>query len=149
MSERAAAPGETRRIRASAICDITALPADLPTDIDLISTVWAQHRLPTYEHLRRCLSEIARIRKATGCAVWIFDFARLHRQATFDAIVAMSPRAPQRLREDGIASERAAWSVRELRKALDGARLHYLQGGPERKIGSFAGILRACCWWPS
>jgi tRNA (cmo5U34)-methyltransferase len=115
--------------------DMTELPADLPSDIDLVSTVWALHHLPTEEHLHRCLREIARLRETTGCAVWIFDFARLHRNATFKAIVNRSPQAPQRLREDGIASERAAWSFAELRAALDAAGLGDLTGGPERRVG--------------
>lgn len=115
--------------------DITDLPADLPTDVDLVSTVWALHHLPTEDHLRRCLAEIARIRDASGCAVWIFDFARLRRGATFEAIIALTPDAPQRLREDGIASERAAWSASELRGALDEAGLSDLQGGRGRPIG--------------
>lgn len=115
--------------------DMTQLPADLPTDVDLVSTVWALHHLPTADDLRRCVGEVARVREASGCAVWIFDFARLHRQATFEAIVALAPDAPQRLREDGIASERAAWSVGQLRDALAEAGLGDLQGGREGRIG--------------
>jgi tRNA (cmo5U34)-methyltransferase len=116
--------------------DITRLPPDLPPEIDLVSTVWALHHLPTEAHLHRCLAEIARIRETTGCAVWVFDFARLHRQATFEAIVAMNPQAPARLRQDGIASERAAWSPRDLRDAFNQVGLGDLQGGREPRIGA-------------
>src|SRR5688500_19683655 len=41
--------------------DITELPPDLGVEVDLVSTVWALHHLPSEEHLRRCLGEIARI----------------------------------------------------------------------------------------
>jgi tRNA (cmo5U34)-methyltransferase len=116
--------------------DFTRLPGDLPTAVDLVSTVWALHHLPGEDDLRRCLAGIARIRQTSGCAVWIFDFARLRRQATTDAIIALNPTISRRLREDGIASERAAWSASELRTALDDAGLHDLQGGPERRIGA-------------
>jgi tRNA (cmo5U34)-methyltransferase len=116
--------------------DITQLPPDLPSDVDLVSTIWALHHLPTEADLHRCLSEIARIRDASGCAVWIFDFARLRRDATFEAIVAMNPHAPARLREDGIASERAAWSAGELRDAFKQVGLDDLRGGLQPRIGS-------------
>lgn len=108
--------------------DITELPDDLPQDVDLVSTVWALHHLPSEEHLRRCLVGIAAIRERTGCAVWIFDFARLGHDSTFPAMVAMVPRAPARLCEDAIASERAAWSFGELRDALHDAGLGDLEG---------------------
>lgn len=116
--------------------DITELPPDLGVEVDLVSTVWALHHLPAAEHLRGCLPEMARIREATGCAVWVFDFARLRRDSTFEALAALSRDAPQRLREDGIASERAAWSRHEMREALDGAGLGDLRGGPDRRLGA-------------
>jgi tRNA (cmo5U34)-methyltransferase len=116
--------------------DITQLSRELPSDVDLVSTVWALHHLPTEALLHRCLAEIARIRAASGCAVWIFDFARFRRQATFEAIVAMNPQAPLRLRNDGIASERAAWSPRDLRDAFNHVGLGDLTGGREPRIGA-------------
>ena len=115
--------------------DITELEPGLGSNVDLVSTVWALHHLPSEPHLRRCLAEMARIRKATGCAVWVFDFARLHRDATFPAVAGLSRRTPDRLREDGIASERAAWLRRDLRDALDDAGLGDLRGGPDRRLG--------------
>jgi ubiquinone/menaquinone biosynthesis C-methylase UbiE len=110
------------------LADMTSLPADLPPDVELISTSWALHHLPTEQDLRRCLAEIARIREQTGCAVWIFDFARLRRDGIMRAMGDLSRDAPERLREDGVASERAAWSARELQDALQEVGLGYLRG---------------------
>lgn len=115
--------------------DMTELPVELAERVDLISTVWALHHLPTEEDLDRCLAQIARIRNRTGCAVWIFDFARLRRDATIHALLELSRDAPQRLREDGFASVRAAWSEAELRSAMGGAGLGDLRGGRDRIIG--------------
>lgn len=50
-------------------------------------------------------------------------------------MLALAPDAPQRLREDGFASVRAAWSEAELRAAMDEAGLGDLRGGRERILG--------------
>lgn len=115
--------------------DVTQLPGDLGANVDLISTMWTLHQLPSEELMRSCLSEMARVREATGCAVWIFDFARLRRDATFPAIASVAGDVPERLVEDGIASERAAWSRQELREAIEGAGLGDVVGGTDRRIG--------------
>ena len=115
--------------------DMTELPPDLPDRVDLVSTSWALHHLPTREHLARCLDQIARVRELTGCAVWIFDFARLRRDATMRAVIDLAKDPPQRLREDGLASLRAAWSESEIREAMAQAGLTDLRGGRERIIG--------------
>jgi SAM-dependent methyltransferase len=114
--------------------DMTALPADLPQRVDLVSSAWALHHLPTREDLERCLAEIARVRERTGCAVWIFDFARLRRDATIQALLDLASDPPERLREDGFASMRAAWSEPELRAAVAKAGLTGLRGGRMRGL---------------
>jgi SAM-dependent methyltransferase len=115
--------------------DMTDLPADLTGELDAISCIWALHHLPTADDVRRCLAQIAGARERTGCAVWIFDFARFRRDRTFPALMADVRDAPPRLIEDGIASERAAWSADELRGWLDDAGLGDLAGGRERWVG--------------
>ncbi len=115
--------------------DMTEIAIDLPERVDLVSTIWALHHLPTEEHLKRCLAQIARVRERTGCAVWIFDFARLRRDATIQSIINLDPDAPRRLQQDGFASVRAAWSEAELRAAMGEAGLGDLRGGRERIIG--------------
>lgn len=119
--------------------DMTDLGEPLD-EVDLVSTVWALHHLPTRDHLVACLREMARLRERHGCALWIFDFARLRRDDTFPAIFRLAPDAPPQLEADGIASERAAWSVTELREALHEAELDGLSGGSERMVGHFQ------CW---
>lgn len=115
--------------------DMTELPSDLPDRVDLVSTSWALHHLPTRKHLARCVEQMAGVRERTGCAVWIFDFARVRRQATMRALIDLAKDAPQRLREDGLASLRAAWSESELREAMAEGGLAELRGGRERIIG--------------
>lgn len=75
------------------------------------------------------------MRERVGCAVWIFDFARLRRDATINAMLDLAPDAPQRLRADGFASVRAAWSEAELRAAMADAGLGNLPGGRHRIMG--------------
>lgn len=104
----------------------------LAEEVDLVTCVWALQHLPDADHLRRCLEGIAAIRRRTGCAVWIFDFARLRRSAMMPALLGLSPTAPARLHDDGVASEAAAWSAQELRDALDAAGLDAVRGGHER-----------------
>lgn len=115
--------------------DMTALPEDLVGHVDLVSTVWALHHLPTLDHLDRCLAQMASVRRRTGCAVWIFDFARLRRDATLPALMRIATSAPGRLLHDGIASERASWSPRELQEAIARSGLGHLEGGRERVLG--------------
>ena len=64
--------------------------------------------------------------------MWIFDFARLRRDATIKALLDLAPDAPPRLRDDGFASIRAGWSEAELRAAMAEAGLDDLRGGPHR-----------------
>lgn len=103
--------------------------------VDLVSTTWALHHLPTHEHLLECLRSIARLRERDGCAVWVFDFARLRREGSFPALLRLAADAPRQLQADGIASEQAAWSEPEVRAALEHAGLADLRGGRERVIG--------------
>ena len=117
--------------------DMTDLPGHLVEGVDLVSSVWSLHHLPTEEDLHRCLVQIARTRETSGCAVWIFDFARLRLDETFPALMQLAPAAPARLREDGIASERAAWAEAELRTAMGTAGLGDLEGGPETSLGHY------------
>lgn len=121
--------------------DMTLLPDDLTARVDLVSTTWALHHLPTDDDLRRCLAEIARVRAATGCAMWLFDFSRLRLDATFAVLMDLAPAASARLREDGLASERAAWTASEMLAAMDAAGLGPMDGGPEGMLGHYQ------AWW--
>lgn len=115
--------------------DMTALPDALVREVDVISCMWALHHLPDESLLRRALEQIAAVRSATGCAVWLFDFARMRSDRSMPALIALSSGASQRLVADGIASERAAWSASEIRAALDECGLGDLEGGSTRVLG--------------
>ncbi len=117
--------------------DMTDFAEVVPPQVDLVSSVWALHHLPGRDALDRCLRGIARVRAAAGCAVWIFDFARLKHQATMSAVLDLNPHAPAVPRSDRAASERAAWTAGELREALDAAGLGVVRGGRERVVGHF------------
>jgi tRNA (cmo5U34)-methyltransferase len=123
------------------LADMTSLPDDLPSDPDAVSCVWAMHHLPTRDHLVACLREIARIRHASDCAVWILDFARPRHDRTPQRLVDLAPDAPPQLRADGIASMKAGWSPDEFRAAADEAGLDDLRGGRTRPLGHLQ------TWW--
>lgn len=97
--------------------DMTDFQELVPAEIDLVSCVFALHHLPSRDHLLRCLTQIAQVRERTGSAVWIWDFARLRHQRSFELYMSMLPEQEPVLLRDALASERAAWSLRELREA--------------------------------
>lgn len=104
--------------------DITTFAADVADRIDVISSIWTLHQLPSVEHLDACLSRIAAARKERGCAVFLADFARLKNPRSFPLMVSAASGSPSSaLKADGFASERAAWSLSELTEALERAGL--------------------------
>lgn len=106
--------------------DMTDFADLLPEDTELLSCVLALHHLPTREHLARCFEQIAAARERTGCAVVLFDLARLKRgdswPAFLDAAVPSLIGTPV-IHRDSVASEAAAWSFDEMRQALRDAGL--------------------------
>lgn len=103
--------------------DITTFAADVAGRIDVISSIWALHHLPSVEHLDACLARIAAMREETGCAVFVADFARLKNPRSFSLIASAVSGVTPALKADGVASERAAWSLDELTQALERAGL--------------------------
>ena len=103
--------------------DMTAFAETAPQHLDLVSSVYALHHLPTPDHLASCLAGIAAVRKARGCAVFLFDFARLKNPRSFPLFVSVIAGFPPALERDAFASERAAWSAAELTEALHDAGL--------------------------
>lgn len=103
--------------------DMTDFVELIPERLDLVSAVFALHHLPSEEHLARCLAQLAAARERTGCAVFIFDFARFKRQDTHERFMRLGPRLAPLLWRDSLASERAAWSLEELTRAAEGADL--------------------------
>jgi SAM-dependent methyltransferase len=103
--------------------DITTFDADLPEQLDVVSCNFALHHLPTEEVASRCLEAIARARSRSGCAIWIFDFARLRHPGSWPAIASMINWPGPVVHSDAVESERAAFSEAELTKLLERAGL--------------------------
>lgn len=100
--------------------DMTTFGDLVSERVDLISSVFALHHLPSADHLRRCLGEIARVRHRTGCGVWIFDHSRpRHPRTAADLSEIFMPDASQVFHRDSRNSLMAAWSFDELAGALD------------------------------
>lgn len=117
--------------------DITEFDAELPERLDVLSCNFALHQLPSDELASRCLGAIGRARQRTGCAVWIFDFARLRDPRSWPAIMSMLDVPGPAFREDGIASERAAFTRSELTTLLDHAGLGDLEHARSRPLGEY------------
>jgi tRNA (cmo5U34)-methyltransferase len=118
--------------------DITALPDRVTSQQwDAISCVWTLHHLPDRDVLRSALRQIAQIHERDGSAVWLLDFHRLRNPHTFSAIVdVLEKDVPPFLRADGLASEAAAFTQKELRSELAAAGLSDLESGLARPITS-------------
>lgn len=117
--------------------DITTFDADLDDEVDVISCNFALHHMPTEDLAGHCLEAIARARSSTGCAVWIYDFARLRHPGSWPALVSMLNWPGPVVHSDAIESERAAFSAAELRTLLKGAGLGDLEHARSRPIGEF------------
>jgi SAM-dependent methyltransferase len=118
--------------------DITTFAAEVPARVDLISSIWALHHLPSVEHLDACLGRIAAVRKEHGCAVFLADFARFKNPRSFPMMLSAISGFPPALKPDGVASERAAWPLSELTEALERAAL----GDLHRSLASPLAILQ-------
>jgi SAM-dependent methyltransferase len=111
--------------------DITALPESLAgAPWDAISCMWTLHQLPDADVLSAALRQIATVRRDSGAALWISDFARLRDPSACPAMLqCVDPDSPMGLRQDAIASEAAAFTRDELSAALALAGLDGLNAG--------------------
>lgn len=94
--------------------------------VNLITSVFSLHHLPTLDHLAACLEQIAKVRARTGCGVMLFDLCRLRHPASWRRFLAGASTgllATPFLERDSIASEAAAWSFSELTSMLSDAGL--------------------------
>ena len=117
--------------------DITDLGKHVPDAVDLVSCVFTLHHLPDEPALAACLREIAAVRKATGSAVLIFDFARLKHPHSWQSFFSLLPEQQPALTRDAIASERAAFSIDEMKRQLDRAGLGEVEDGHSRPLPSY------------
>lgn len=117
--------------------DIVTFDADIEEQVDAISCNFALHHMPTEEIAGRCLQAMARARSRTGCAVWIYDFARLRHPSSWPGLVSMLNWPGPVVHSDAIESERAAFSAAELSTLLERAGLGDLEHVCSRPIGEF------------
>jgi tRNA (cmo5U34)-methyltransferase len=117
--------------------DVTTFDADLPQRLDVVSCNFALHQLPNDELASRCLRAIGRARQRTGCAVWISDFARLRDPRSWPSMMSMLVVPGPVFRKDGIASERAAFTLSELIALLERAGLGDLGHARSRPLGEY------------
>jgi arsenite methyltransferase len=117
--------------------DMTTLDGELPDQLDLISCDWALHHLPDEAVVGRCLQAIRKAREATGCGVYIFDFARLRNQRSWPAMMSLALAPGAGLLQDGVASERAAFSFGELTELLQVAGFDELQHARAGPLGEY------------
>jgi tRNA (cmo5U34)-methyltransferase len=95
-------------------------------DVAVVASSWALENLPTTSDMDRCLAEIAAVRKRTGCAVWLFNFARLNSARSYPALQKLVGGVTPLLARNGVTGEAAAPTFSELRTQLETAGLHDL-----------------------
>lgn len=101
--------------------------ADQP--LDLVTSVFALHHLPSIEHLAECFTEIAELREKTGCGVMLFDICRLRHAGSWRSFISAAAGgllATPQLEHDTVVSEAAAWSFDEMRQTLNDCGLEDL-----------------------
>jgi hypothetical protein len=87
--------------------------------IDLLSSIFSLHHLPTYDDLIACLREAAVAITTQEARLWIFDHARPRREGTARRFPEIfTPDASSAFKLDSCNSLKASWSFHELRKAL-------------------------------
>lgn len=117
--------------------DITTFDAESSDSFDVVSCNFTLHQLPTEDLARRCLEAIARSRSRTGCAVWIFDFARLRHPRSWPAFTSIVKWPGPVVHNDAIASEQAAFTNGELTAMLEHAGLTDVEHVRSRPLGEY------------
>jgi SAM-dependent methyltransferase len=120
-----AAQGLSARVRMVA-GDMRSFGELAPDDVSVVASSWALENLPTVSDLDRCLAEIAAVRERSGCAVWLFNFARLNRARTYPAVQSLVNGVTPLLADNGVAGEAAAPTFDEMQSQLETAGLHGL-----------------------
>ena len=95
----------------------------VPDDVAVLASSWALENLSTVCDLDRCLAEIASVRERTGCAIWLFNFARLNSARSYPALQSLVNGVTPLLARNGVTGEAAAPTFSELRHRLETAGL--------------------------
>ncbi|TMG87572.1 MAG: class I SAM-dependent methyltransferase [Betaproteobacteria bacterium] len=99
--------------------DMTNFMDAIPGPVDLISSVFSLHHLPSRSHLDACAGELRKANQDAGTAIWIFDHARPRREVTADRFPhVFTPDASSAFKLDSSNSLKASWSFKELRGVL-------------------------------
>ena len=107
--------------------DIRAFGELVPSDVAVVSSSWALENLPTLGDMDRCLGEIATLRKRTGCAVWLFNFARLKSSRTYPTLQNLVGGVTPLLARNGETGEAAALTFEEQQERTEAAGLDDLR----------------------
>src|SRR5207302_383498 len=87
--------------------------------IDVVSSIFSLHHLPTREELLACFNELAAAASEHHSSVWIFDHARPKRLRTaWEVPELFTATASVAFRTDSRNSLCASWSFQELVSAL-------------------------------
>ena len=120
-----AAEGLAERVTMQ-VGDMRSFGELVPDDVAVVSSSWALENLPTLSDMDRCLAEIAAVRKRTGCAVWLLNFARLNSSRTYPALQNLVGGVTPLLARNGKTGEAAALTFEEQQQHLEAAGLHNL-----------------------
>ena len=108
------------------IGDMRSFGELVPDSTAVVSSSWALENLPTPSDMDRCIAEIAAVRERTGCAVWLFNFARLNSARSYPALQDLVGGVTPLLAQNGVAGEAAAPTFAEMQQQLEAAGLHDL-----------------------
>lgn len=104
--------------------DMTAFCESTADRIDVVSSVFSLHHLPTAALLRRCMAEVRRLVGRDGAAFWVFDHVRPRKAGTLQAFPRIfTPSAPAAFNLDSSHSLAAAFSFQEMVDAMTDADL--------------------------
>ena len=117
--------------------DITTFDADLSESFDVVSCNFTLHQLPEEDLVRSCFEAIAGFRTRTGCAVWIFDFARLRHPRSFPDFASIVNWPGPVVHHDALASEAAGYTFEEMTQMLEQAGLADLEHVRSRPLGEY------------
>lgn len=106
--------------------DVRSFGELVPDDVAVVASSWALENLPALSDMDQCLAEIAAPRERTGCAVWLFNFARLNSARSYPALQELVGEVTPQLARNGVTGEAAAPTFDEMREHLENAGLHDL-----------------------
>lgn len=106
--------------------DMRSFGGLVPDDVAVVASSWALENLPTVADMDRCLADISAVRERTGCAVWLFNFARLKSPRSYPALQELVNGVTPLLAINGVTGEAAAPTFSELQNRLETAGLHGL-----------------------